>query len=101
MINLIASIRVMPGQRARFLELFKANMPKVREEEGCIEYFPALDLDLGLPVQQLDDNVVTIIEKWRDLAALQAHFKAPHMAAYKQTTRDLVESSSIKVLQEA
>jgi quinol monooxygenase YgiN len=101
MIQVIASIRVKAGQRARFIEIFKANVPLVRGEDGCIEYFPAVDADTGMSVQQRDENVVTIIEKWRDLAALDAHRQAPHMRAYKERTKDLVESSSLKILLEA
>jgi quinol monooxygenase YgiN len=84
-----------------FIEMFKANVPTVLEEDGCIEYFPAVDIDSGLPPQKLDGNVVTVIEKWRDLDALRAHLKAPHMVAYKEKTKDMVEEVSLKVLQEA
>ncbi|MBM4279130.1 MAG: antibiotic biosynthesis monooxygenase, partial [Deltaproteobacteria bacterium] len=40
MISVIASIRVKAGRRSEFLQIFKANIPKVREEKGCVEYFP-------------------------------------------------------------
>lgn len=100
MISVIASIRVKAGQRSRFIELFKANVTNVRKEDGCIEYFAALDVDAGLPGQELDEHAVTIIEKWRDVDALRTHLQAPHMLAYKEQTRDLVESRSIRVLQE-
>ena len=71
----------------------------VRQEAGCLEYFPALDLDAGLPVQVLDEDVVTIIEKWQDLAALQAHLATPHMAEYRGKVQELVLETSLKVLQ--
>ncbi|MBM4309111.1 MAG: antibiotic biosynthesis monooxygenase, partial [Deltaproteobacteria bacterium] len=58
MISVIASIRMKAGKRSEFLEIFKANVPKVREEKGCIEYFPAVDVDSGLPPQSLNENVV-------------------------------------------
>ena len=45
MINVIASVRVKAGRRSDFLEIFKSNVPNVREEKGCIEYFPAVDVD--------------------------------------------------------
>ena len=57
MINVIASIRVKAGRLSDFLEIFKANMIKVREERGCIEYFPTVDIDAELPPQILDENV--------------------------------------------
>ena len=101
MVNVLASIRVAKGKRDAFLEIFNANVPKVREEEGCIEYFPAIDIETGLPPQVLDEDVVTIIEKWESIEALRAHLAAPHMLAYKEQVKDLVENLSLKVLQQA
>ena len=101
MINVIASIRVKAGRVSEFLEIFKSNVPSVREERGCIEYFPAEDIDADLPPQSLDENVVTIIEKWESLGALRAHLEAPHMLAYKEKVKDIVQNVSLKVLKEA
>lgn len=101
MINVIASIRVKPESLAEFLRIFKSNVPRVREERGCIEYFPALDVDVNLPAQHLDGNVVTVIEKWESVEDLKAHLGSPHMAAYRESVKDLVASVSLKVLQEA
>jgi len=101
MINVIASIRVKAGRRSEFLEVFKSNVPNVREEKGCIEYLPTVDIDADLPPQVLDENVVTIIEKWESLEALRAHLVAPHMLAYKEKVQDIVEGLSVKVLQES
>jgi quinol monooxygenase YgiN len=101
MINVIASIRVKAGRLSDFLKIFKANMIKVREERGCIEYFPTVDIDAELPPQILDENVVTIIERWENLEALRDHLKAPHMLAYREKVKDIVGGVSLKVLQEA
>ncbi len=101
MINVIASIRVKPGRLLEFLEIFKSNVPNVKEEKGCIEYLPAIDIDADLPPQVLDENVVTIIEKWEGLEDLCDHLNAPHMQAYKEKVKDIVEDVSVKVLQEA
>lgn len=101
MISVIASVRMKTGKRSEFLEIFKSNVPKVRKEKGCIEYFPAVDVDSGLPPQSLDENVVTIIEKWESLEALRDHLNAPHMLSYREKVKDIVEDVSLKVLQEA
>jgi quinol monooxygenase YgiN len=100
MINVIASVRVKAGSLSDFIEIFKSNVSKVREEKGCIEYFPAVDMDANIPLQDMDVNIVTIIEKWQNLEALRAHLKAPHMIAYREKVKNLVENLSIKVLQE-
>jgi quinol monooxygenase YgiN len=101
MISVLASIRVKPGMKSEFLKIFKANVPFVRKENGCIEYFPAVDFDTKIPVQKLDGDLVTVIEKWESCEALKIHLTAPHMLAYKEKVKDMVDSVSLKVLQEA
>ena len=101
MIHVIASIHVKDGHRAEFLEVFKANVPNVRAEKGCIEYVPTVDVDADLAPQKLDESVVTIIEKWESVAVLHDHLSAPHMLSYKEKVKDIVEKVSIKVLEEA
>ena len=100
MINVIASIRVKAGRLPEFVEIFKSNLPNVREERGCIEYFPSVDINADLPPQSMDENVVTIIEKWESVEALHDHLKAPHMLSYKEKVKDIVEDLSLKVLKE-
>jgi len=100
MINVIASIRVKTGNLTDFLEIFRANMPRVSEEKGCIEYFPSVDVDAKLSPQILDQNVVTIIEKWESLEALREHLEATHMLAYSEKVKNIVTGLSLKVLRE-
>ena len=101
MINVIATVQVKEGQVSKFLEIFKSNVPEVRKEQGCIAYVPTIDVPTGLPPQELNENAVTIIEQWVSLEELKAHLSAPHMLAYREKVKDLVESVSLKVLQEA
>ena len=101
MINVIASIRVKAGRVSEFLEVFKANVPNVIREKGCIEYFPAVDIAADLPPQRVDENVVTIIERWESLEALRAHLITPHMLAHREKVKDMVEDTSLKVLKQA
>ena len=62
---------------------------------------PAVDIDAKLPPQILDENVVTIIEKWESLEALRDHLEAPHMLAYREKVKNIVAGLSLKVLREA
>lgn len=101
MINVIASIRIKFGKMPEFLEICKANVPTVRAEKGCMEYMPTVDIDSRLPTQELDPQLVTIIEKWESLEALHRHLKAPHMLAYRDKVKELVEGRTLKVLAEA
>jgi quinol monooxygenase YgiN len=52
------------------------------------------------PPQELNINGVTIIEKWDSLEDLKAHLSAPHMLAYREKTKHLVDKMSVKVLKE-
>jgi len=101
MICVLASISVKAGKRPEFLDIFKANVPNVLAEKGCMEYTPMIDAASGLAPQQLDEHLVTIVEKWESLEDLKAHLSAPHMETYRQQSKDLVEKVTLKVLQEA
>lgn len=101
MVVVIASVRVKQGERGAFLEIFHANVPNVQAEAGCLEYFPTIDIDSGIPVQISDENTVTIIEKWQSIEALRAHLATPHMLEYRKKVQNLVEDLSLKVLQQA
>ena len=45
MIHVLAFITAKPGMRDKILEAFRANMPAVHAEQGCIEYGPAIDAE--------------------------------------------------------
>lgn len=99
MIHVIAVITARPGKRAAILEAFRANVPNVRAEQGCIEYGAAIDADPALPVQtSYGPDTFLVIEKWQSIDALKAHAAAPHMAAYAAKTRELVASRVIHIL---
>jgi len=98
MINVIASIKIKPGKQNEFIGIFTANMPKVLEEKGCIEYYPTVDMETGLPPQAMDETMVTIIEKWDSVEDLGNHMKTSHMAEYRKKTKGMVENLSVKVL---
>lgn len=98
MIHVIAIITTKPGQRAAVLEVFKANVPNVLSEHGCIEYEATGDAEPTLGNQtKFGADTFVVIEKWESVEALQDHFKAPHMAVYGSKTRDLVASRVIHV----
>jgi len=102
MIHVIAIITTHPGQRETVLEAFRANVPAVRAEAGCIEYAAAIDLADGPAFQALcGPDCFMVIEKWDSLDALKAHSAAPHMVAYGARTRDMVVGRAIHILQPA
>ncbi len=99
MICVIATIEVVPGQRGAFLAEFQRVVPKVLQETGCLEYAPMVDVPTALGSQSpARPNVVTVVEKWSDLGALEAHLIAPHMVEYRKAVKDLVKEVSLRIL---
>lgn len=67
------------------LERLRAPMAEVvaasRAEDGCIEYAYGEDM--------LDPGLIRVIEVWRDQAALDRHFKQPHMDPWRKVRAEL------------
>jgi quinol monooxygenase YgiN len=102
MINVVATITLQPGSRAAVLEAFRWLTPLVRAEAGCIEYQATIDIPTTLAVQVPPrDDVITVIEKWSDMAALYAHLTSAHMAEYRAKVKDAVASVKLQVTEPA
>ena len=99
MIHVVAIITAKPGKRAEVLEFVMHNVRAVRDEDGCVEYTPMVDQDSS--AAKLGEDVVLIVEKWRDEAALEAHRTAPHMRSYIAKTKDLIADRRVHVLRAA
>ena len=99
MVHVIALITAKPGMRDKILEHFRANVPAVRAEKGCIEYAPAVDADPAPSLQtKLGPDTFMVVEKWESMDALKAHAAAPHMAAYAAKVKDMIAGRVIHVL---
>ena len=99
MIHVLAIITAKPGQRDKILEAFRANVPAVRAEKGCIEYGAAIDAEgLGSIQTKIGPDTFVVVEKWESVDALKAHAAAPHMAAYGAKTKEMIASRVIHVL---
>ena len=102
MIHILAMITTKPGLRAEVLESFKANVPAVLEEDGCIEYGAAIDMpDAGSFQTELGEDSFVVIEKWASIDALMAHAGSAHMKAYAAKTRDKLANRVIHILSPA
>lgn len=102
MIHVIAVITAKPGQRESVLADFRANVPAVKAEKGCIEYGAAVDAQPALKFQTAyGPDTFLVVEKWESMDALKAHAAAPHMAAYAAKTKDSIASRLIHILQPA
>ncbi len=102
MLHVVAIITTKAGQRAALLDIFNANVPAVRAEQGCIEYGATVDADgIGKIQTAFGPDTFVVIEKWENADALKAHGAAPHMAAYAAEAKDFIASRVIHVLSPA
>jgi len=101
MIHVVAIITAKPGKREAILDVFRANMPAVHAEQGCIEYQPVIDAS-GFSFQtEIGPDSFMVIEKWSGPETLKAHAAAPHMAAYAAKVKDLIADRRVHVLETA
>ncbi|MEN6407248.1 MAG: putative quinol monooxygenase [Thermoguttaceae bacterium] len=99
MICVIATIETISGRRNDLLAVFRTLAPKVRAERGCIEYNPMSDAATNLaPVRP---DVVTVVEKWESVAALETHLQTPHMVDFRKQTGPMRLKMSLQVLESA
>ena len=100
-VHVLAVITAKPGKRDEVLGHFKANVPAVHAEDGCIEYGAVIDCaDAGFAAKQGDDTFV-VVEKWASLDALKAHAASDHMKAYGAKTKDLLADRAVYVMSDA
>lgn len=98
MIHVVAVITTNPGQRETVLQAFRANVPAVHAEDGCIEYGATVDADAGQFQTKFGPDTFVVVEKWASLDALKAHAASPHMAAYAAKTKPMIAKRIIHVL---
>lgn len=79
MIVLNVKIETTPGAVAAMKDAVATMEKASRAEAGCIEYVFSAELN--------NPTSIRIIEHWKDIHALKAHFTMPHMAAFNEAMR--------------
>ena len=98
-VHVLAVITAKPGKRAEILDAFRANVPAVHAENGCVEYGATVDAESTGAIQtKFGGETFVVIKKWESLDALKAPAASPHMAAYGAKTKALIESRVIHVM---
>ena len=69
------TVRVPPESLAGLKPHMEAMLDASRAEDGCLTYSYAQDV--------VEPGLIRVFEAWRDQAALTAHFKTAHMAAWR------------------
>jgi quinol monooxygenase YgiN len=75
MIMVSGTVRIDPARREAARGIMEEMITASRKEDGCIDYAYSVDV--------LDPSVVRVHEIWRDRAALEAHFKTPHLDKWR------------------
>lgn len=75
MIIVEGSAQIPEDKWEEAIAAMEAMITASRSEAGCVEYAYSRDL--------LDPNLLRIIERWKDKAALVSHFGEPHMATFR------------------
>ena len=76
MLAIAGTIRIDPAKQAVAIPAAVEMMAATRAEPGCISYAFSADLE--------EQGLIHVFEEWESQAALDAHFKAPHMAKFQQ-----------------
>lgn len=81
MLIIMGTVRIPEGAIDRVRPAMTKMLAASRAEDGCYTYNYAQDV--------LDPCVIHISERWRDRAALDAHFRTAHMAEWRAAFGDL------------
>ena len=81
MILVVGQFRVPEANLAAIRPPMRKVIAATRCEDGCIDYAYAEDL--------AEPGLIRVSEKWRDRAALTAHFSTAHMAEWQRDRAEL------------
>ena len=80
--TLVVQLQVKEGMHAKLETAFVKAAKETRKEKGCITY------DLNRDAK--DPTRFMVYERWKSLADLEAHLKAPHITALFDELKDVL-----------
>lgn len=94
MIIVLGSIVAHPETFERLLDLSLEHVQRSRREDGCLSHGVHIDAENPLKL--------VFVEKWRDAAALAAHFKVEASIVFVTKARELgAEAPAIEIFEAA
>jgi quinol monooxygenase YgiN len=93
MIIINGTIRLPAANLERARPVMRAVIEATRKEDGCLSYAFAEDV--------LEPGLIHVVESWRDQAALDAHFGAPHFTVWREANPGLEVSDRHIVIYDA
>ena len=100
MIHVVAHVTLKHKTAPLFLREFRDLAVLVRQEPGCVDYFPAQDVDMDLESQHLAPDSVTVLEKWSSRKALESHLRSGHMRGFQERIKDIVLDTQLIIVEE-
>lgn len=92
MIVVTGEFQIDPEDIAKMHEVAVTMMQETAKEDGCVCYRFYQDIEHA--------DRIRVYEEWTDRAALEAHFTAPHMAAFREAlTKIRVQSRELKTIE--
>jgi quinol monooxygenase YgiN len=85
--GMTVQFKVKQGEAKAFEEAFAPCLAATRKEPGCIVYFLNKDLD--------DANTFVVYERFKSVAALEAHAKSAHVADVLKKITPLLDGDPI------
>lgn len=91
MLYVIAMQSIIPEARERYMRQVKLCIAETRKEPGCISY------DLHQSISE--PNKVVFVERWKDQAAIDAHFAAPHYKEFRAVAVECITSRVVEIIE--
>lgn len=91
MLYVIATFKIKPNSLAHVMEAVMPCIIATRAEAGCISY----ELNQNLT----NENELVFVERWENRASLEAHFKTPHIAAWREAGAKYIVERSIEIIE--
>jgi quinol monooxygenase YgiN len=89
-VQLVITVTTRPGGVPDYLTAFGALAPRVRREEGCIEYDIYLDSNDSRFDNEIRPDTVVLCEKWESIEALQRHTRSSAaLVEFRQAVKDI------------
>jgi quinol monooxygenase YgiN len=90
MIFVVATMKTTSENQQVFVEAARECITETRKEAGCISY------ELHQSVSDADTFV--FVERWENRESLEAHFKAPHLAKWRNEAGPLIVDKKVEII---
>ena len=91
-VTVIASFTAKPGKSEALTAALQSLIKPTRQEPGNLRYELHHQLD--------EPDVITMVEKFKDLEAFETHKTKPYLIEFLEKSTELAESSSVTVHRE-